>query len=226
MGKLVVTEFVSLDGVMEDPGGAEGYRHGGWTFKFDRGAEGDRFKLDELMAADAAAPRPTNVRGLRQGVAVDRGRSRIRRQDELDAQVRRLEDARVGGLEQLDGAVRRPGRRRRRAEATVLRRHPRGRQRAARAGPPAARPRRRAAADGLPGDARNAASGCSRTAPISGASSSSRRPSREPSRSSRSGERPRSAPTVEPTASVPVRSLSASYCRCGPLQARRCFGRA
>jgi dihydrofolate reductase len=53
MGKLVVTEFVSLDGVMEDPGGAEGYEHGGWTFKFDRGAEGDKFKLEELTAADA-----------------------------------------------------------------------------------------------------------------------------------------------------------------------------
>ena len=53
MGKLVVTEFVSLDGVMEDPGGAEGYEHGGWTFNFDRGAGGDRFKLDELTAADA-----------------------------------------------------------------------------------------------------------------------------------------------------------------------------
>lgn len=52
MGKLVVTEFVSLDGVMEDPGGAEGYKHGGWTFQFDRGADGDRFKLDELVAAD------------------------------------------------------------------------------------------------------------------------------------------------------------------------------
>ena len=53
MGKVVVTEFVSLDGVMEDPGGAEGYEHGGWTFKFDRGADGDKFKLDELIAADA-----------------------------------------------------------------------------------------------------------------------------------------------------------------------------
>jgi dihydrofolate reductase len=53
MGKLVVSEFVSLDGVFEDPGGAEGFRHGGWTFKFDRGAEGDQFKLDELRAADA-----------------------------------------------------------------------------------------------------------------------------------------------------------------------------
>jgi dihydrofolate reductase len=38
---------------MEDPGGAEKSPHGGWAFKFDRGAEGDRFKHDELMAADA-----------------------------------------------------------------------------------------------------------------------------------------------------------------------------
>lgn len=53
MGKLVVTEFVTLDGVMEDPGGAEKFDRGGWAFKFDRGPDGDRFKLDELMASDA-----------------------------------------------------------------------------------------------------------------------------------------------------------------------------
>jgi dihydrofolate reductase len=53
MGKIVVTEFVSLDGVIEDPGGAEGYRHAGWTFTFERGAEGDKFKLDELVSAEA-----------------------------------------------------------------------------------------------------------------------------------------------------------------------------
>ena len=52
MGKLVVTEFTSIDGVFEDPGGAEGYEHGGWTFEYSRGEEGDRFKLDELMNAD------------------------------------------------------------------------------------------------------------------------------------------------------------------------------
>jgi dihydrofolate reductase len=51
--KLVVTEFVTLDGVMEDPGGAESFEHGGWSFKYDRGPEGDKFKLDELMASDA-----------------------------------------------------------------------------------------------------------------------------------------------------------------------------
>lgn len=53
MGKLVVSEFVTLDGVAEDPGGAEGSPQGGWAFKFDRGAEGDRFKALELEAADA-----------------------------------------------------------------------------------------------------------------------------------------------------------------------------
>ena len=51
MGKLVVTEFVSIDGVFEDPGGAEGYEHGGWTFEYDRGNDGDTFKLGELMEA-------------------------------------------------------------------------------------------------------------------------------------------------------------------------------
>jgi dihydrofolate reductase len=52
MGKLVVTEFVSIDGVFEDPGGSETYEHGGWTFEYDRGEDGDKFKMDELMEAD------------------------------------------------------------------------------------------------------------------------------------------------------------------------------
>jgi dihydrofolate reductase len=52
MGKLVVTEFVSIDGVIEDPGGSENYEHGGWTFEYDRGEDGDKFKMDELMEAD------------------------------------------------------------------------------------------------------------------------------------------------------------------------------
>jgi dihydrofolate reductase len=53
MGRIIVTEFVSLDGVIEAPGGGEDYRHGGWTFEIDRGAEGDKFKLDETLDADA-----------------------------------------------------------------------------------------------------------------------------------------------------------------------------
>ena len=53
MRKLIVSEFVTLDGVMEDPGGAEDFDRGGWAFKFERGDAGNRFKLEELLAADA-----------------------------------------------------------------------------------------------------------------------------------------------------------------------------
>ena len=53
MGRIVVSEFVTLDGVMEDPGGAEGFALGGWAFRFDRGPEGDKFKLDETLEAEA-----------------------------------------------------------------------------------------------------------------------------------------------------------------------------
>ena len=53
MGRIVVTEFISLDGVIEDPGGSEDFKHGGWSFEIERGDEGDRFKLDEAMNSDA-----------------------------------------------------------------------------------------------------------------------------------------------------------------------------
>jgi dihydrofolate reductase len=54
MRKLVVTEFVTVDGIAEDPGGSEGFERGGWAFQFDRGPEGDKFKYDEVMASGAA----------------------------------------------------------------------------------------------------------------------------------------------------------------------------
>jgi dihydrofolate reductase len=53
VGRIVVTEFVSLDGVMEDPGGSENFAQGGWSFKISRGDEGDKFKLDETFASEA-----------------------------------------------------------------------------------------------------------------------------------------------------------------------------
>jgi dihydrofolate reductase len=53
MGKIVVTEFISMDGIIEDPGGAEDYKHGGWSFQIDRGDDGNQFKLDETMSSDA-----------------------------------------------------------------------------------------------------------------------------------------------------------------------------
>ncbi|HEY7151031.1 MAG TPA: dihydrofolate reductase family protein [Solirubrobacterales bacterium] len=53
MGTVVVTEFMTLDGVVEDPGGSEGFRRGGWAFKFNRGEDGDKFKVDETFEAEA-----------------------------------------------------------------------------------------------------------------------------------------------------------------------------
>ena len=52
MGRIVVTEFVSIDGVMQAPGG-EDFKYPGWTFEFDRGEDGNQFKLEETLEADA-----------------------------------------------------------------------------------------------------------------------------------------------------------------------------
>jgi dihydrofolate reductase len=53
MGKIAITEFISIDGVIEDPGGSEDFKYGGWSFEFSRGDEGDKFKLDETVASEA-----------------------------------------------------------------------------------------------------------------------------------------------------------------------------
>src|SRR3989442_1429549 len=51
MGRIVVSEFVSIDGVGEDPGGVEKFKHGGWSFKF-RDGQVPKYKLDEVFASD------------------------------------------------------------------------------------------------------------------------------------------------------------------------------
>ena len=53
MGKIIVTEFISMDGVMEAPGGGEDFKHAGWSFAISRGNEGDQFKLDEAFRTEA-----------------------------------------------------------------------------------------------------------------------------------------------------------------------------
>jgi dihydrofolate reductase len=53
MGKIVATEYVSLDGVVEAPGGGEDFEHAGWSFEVDRGEEFEKFKLDETLNAGA-----------------------------------------------------------------------------------------------------------------------------------------------------------------------------
>jgi hypothetical protein len=53
MGKIVVSENVSLDGVIEDPAGVEGFRLGGWFFETDRGEDGEKFTLDKALGTEA-----------------------------------------------------------------------------------------------------------------------------------------------------------------------------
>jgi dihydrofolate reductase len=53
MSKVVVSQFMTVDGGIEAPGGGEAFEHGGWAFEFDRGDEGNQFKLQELQNADA-----------------------------------------------------------------------------------------------------------------------------------------------------------------------------
>jgi dihydrofolate reductase len=64
MARIVVTEFVSLDGVIEAPGGGEGFRYDGWSFEVERGEEGDKFKLDEAFEADALLLGRTTYEGF------------------------------------------------------------------------------------------------------------------------------------------------------------------
>jgi dihydrofolate reductase len=64
MGRIVVTEFVSVDGVMEDPGGAEDFKYGGWAFEFERGQAGDDFKLDETRNSGALLLGRTTYEGF------------------------------------------------------------------------------------------------------------------------------------------------------------------
>jgi dihydrofolate reductase len=52
MGRIVVTEFMSLDGVMEAPGGDDDFVRGQWSFEFERGDEGSEFKSAETLEAD------------------------------------------------------------------------------------------------------------------------------------------------------------------------------
>ena len=53
MGRIVATEYVSLDGIVEAPGGGEDFEHAGWTFEVDRGEEFEKFKLDETLNSEA-----------------------------------------------------------------------------------------------------------------------------------------------------------------------------
>ncbi|WP_279579505.1 hypothetical protein [Fodinicola feengrottensis] len=53
MSRIVVSEFITVDGGIDSPGGEPGFDRAGWAFQFSRGPEGDKFKLDEVQKADA-----------------------------------------------------------------------------------------------------------------------------------------------------------------------------
>jgi len=55
---------MTVDGVVEDPGGSEKFERGGWAFEFNRGDDGDKFKLDEVEAAQALLLGRTTYEGF------------------------------------------------------------------------------------------------------------------------------------------------------------------
>src|SRR3954467_13860144 len=131
MGRIVVTEFISLDGVIEAPGGGEGYKHDGWTFEIDRGEDGNQFKLDETTSSAALLLGRRTFEGFaaawpeRDGEFADKFNAH--------AEVRRVVDAGRPAVVRLDRALGRCGRRSHQGEEGAGRRHRRTRQRPARA---------------------------------------------------------------------------------------------
>ena len=121
MGRIVVTEFVSLDGVVEDPGGAEDFKYGGWSFEFSRGDEGDKFKLDETLRVRGAAARPRDLRGLRRGLAVQRDGEFADKFNSMPKYVvsSTLDDPEWNNSTVLDGRPRRGGREAQAASTTA-----------------------------------------------------------------------------------------------------------
>ncbi len=77
MRKIIVSEYITLDGVIEDPGGAEGFKHGGWSFHFG-GQEQQQYKFDELFASDALLLGAGPMKGLQ-----PRGRTWLLKQERM-----------------------------------------------------------------------------------------------------------------------------------------------
>jgi dihydrofolate reductase len=64
MRKIIVTEFITLDGVIEAPGGNETpHPHGGWQFKYNSPETG-KYKIDELSSVDALLLGKTTYEGF------------------------------------------------------------------------------------------------------------------------------------------------------------------
>ena len=85
MGNVVVSQFVSVDGVFEDPGGAEGWERGGWAFEFDRGPEGDKFNgmPKYVVSSTLGAPEWNNTTVIEGDVAEEVRKLR----DQIDGDI-------------------------------------------------------------------------------------------------------------------------------------------
>ena len=102
MGKIVVSENVTLDGVIQDPAGDEGFRAGGWVGLIKDSPELGKLALDEALGAEAFLLGLAELRVARRAVAIPQWR--VGGQVEQPAQVRRVLDPRRPQVEQLDGA--------------------------------------------------------------------------------------------------------------------------
>ena len=149
MSKIVVSEFITLDGVVEDPGGSESLERGGWAFQFERGPDGDKFKLDEVMASDALLLGRVTFEGFaaawptREGDFADKFNTMPKYVVSSTLEDPEWNNSTVIGVDDIAGL-----------QGQARGRHPRQRLRPARPGSGCARSRRRVPADGVPGRSR------------------------------------------------------------------------
>ena len=115
MGKIVISENVSLDGVIQDPAGDEGFRRGGWVGRIAAAQELAKVHARRGAGRRGPAAGSAELRVVRRAVAIPEWR--VGGQVEQPAQVRRVLDPRGSRLEQLDGTEGRRGRRGLEAEA-------------------------------------------------------------------------------------------------------------
>ena len=132
MGRIVATEYISVDGVIEAPSGPSDFARAGWTDAYTRGTRRGRLHARPGHGGRGAADGPADLRAVRGGMAAVRGR--VRRPHEHDAEVRRLRHPDRPPVAQHDGAERRSRQRRGAPAGRARRRHRRVRQRPPRAG--------------------------------------------------------------------------------------------
>ena len=146
MRKLIVSEFLSLDGVMQAPGGAEedtegGFKHGGWTIPFWHDDIGNAFGA-LMQNVDAFLLGQKDVRHSRERVRADEAWRSLRGHDEPPGEVRCIEKPRKADLAKHDDHSRQRRRGGSQAQGSARQEHPHRRQPPARAHAARARPGR------------------------------------------------------------------------------------